>query len=102
METLYKLTERERDTISNLDQSDVIAAGPWRKGAMTLAHRVVIRDLADDEYVVHTQIIGDSKAYYEHGTYVHCGDPAGRLEDALVEFDKRIRRHHNLPTYTRQ
>jgi hypothetical protein len=104
MNTVVYLLPDEAARLARLDQCDVIATGPWRKGETSLPHRAVIRDLGNT-YVVHNQIIGDSEggtAYYAQGTYVHKDDFADRLDVALVEFDKRIRRHHNLPVRTRQ
>lgn len=100
--TLYKLTPAESDTLSNLDQEDVIAAGPWRKGAMSLARRAVIRELGPTKYVVHTQVVGESTAYYEQGVYIDEPEMSERLTRALVAFDKKLRLHHSLETFTRE
>ena len=104
MTTLYTLTDGDRDTLSNLDQTDVIATGPWAKGEASLPHRAVIREVGN-QFIVHNQIIGDGEsgsAHYSNGTYIHKADGNNQLEVALAAFDKRVRRHHNLPTFTRQ
>ena len=101
LETLYTPTDREKDALSNLDQDDVIAVGPWAKGEGSMPHRAVIRDLGD-KFVVHTQIVGESNAFYEQGNYVPKLDGYNALEVAIASFNDRIRRHHNLLIFTRQ
>lgn len=94
MSTLYTLTPRDQDILSNVDPSSFIAFGPWCKGNGTLPHRAVLR-IVGKEYVVHTQIIGEGSCYCEHGTYL----PMGGQDDlfcAWRAFEIRVRRHHNF------
>lgn len=99
MTTRYTLLPAEATILARFDQSDVIATGPWARGYGSVPHRAVIRDLGD-ELVVHDQIIGDSgKVYYHEGDYFfkESLESGTFLENILVTFDRRIRRHHHLP-----
>lgn len=101
VKTLYALTDSEKDILSRLDQSDVIATGPWRKGDGTMPHRAVIRDLGG-LLVVHNQIVGESTAFYAQGAYLHHVSGVNTLEVALDRFNDRVRKHHHIDTFTRQ
>src|SRR4051812_47238223 len=92
--TTYTLTERDRDVLSLYLEDDIIAAGPWARGPMSLPHRVVIRDQGK-QFVVHTQVINDSGVSFDQGNYVPKSD-ADALSIAWAYFARRVRLHHNL------
>lgn len=89
---LYKLTEKDRDTLNKDGNADIIAAGPWMKGPCTLPHRRVLRDVAD-QFIVHTQCLSDTHAYFVSGYYFpknSSGLGAPASENAAKRFAEKV------------
>ena len=78
-----------------MNDDNIIAASPIIPAdGVTLAHRIVIRDLGD-EYVVHTMCFDGTRRSFSWGYYVRKKDQ-NALAKAWANFERRARRTLNL------